>query len=182
MDTAVHGGTGLNRAAQMEALMAEYETGLLRYAARLLNNSASAQDVVQNVFVKLFRHWKKGTHPSPQIKSWLYRVTHNEAIDHMRRESRLRLLHKKHAEERAIHCPDGAHCPQLDERRAVVLGLLGRLHPREQQVVLLRLEEGLSYREISRVTGRSEGNVGNVLHHAVRKLSSALVRKGLVEA
>jgi len=40
----------------------------------------------------------------------------------------------------------------------------------------------LSYSEISEVTGRSQGNVGNVLHHAVRKLSAALVREGIVEA
>jgi len=91
------------------------------------------------------------------------------------------VLHRKHAED-VSQCMDGAHCAQPDERRAVVLRLLGKLHPREQQVVLLRLDEGLSYREISEVTGRSQGNVGNVLHHAVRKLSAALVREGIVEA
>ena len=55
---------------------------------------------------------------------------------------------------------------------------LKRLHPREQQVVLLRLEQGLSYHEISEITGRSEGNVGNILHHAVRKLSTILQKEG----
>jgi RNA polymerase sigma-70 factor (ECF subfamily) len=52
----------------------------------------------------------------------------------------------------------------------VVMGAVGRLPEAERQVVLLRLQEGLSYQEISRITGRSEGNVGCLLHHAVRKL------------
>jgi len=48
----------------METIVAEHETALLRYATRILNNPVSAEDVVQNVFVKLFQSWKKGTHPS----------------------------------------------------------------------------------------------------------------------
>jgi RNA polymerase sigma-70 factor (ECF subfamily) len=68
-----------------------------------------------------------------------------------------------------------------DERKQRVLDLLGKLQPREQQVILLRLQEGLSYQEISTVTGRTEGNVGNILHHAVRKLSQALRRSGALQ-
>lgn len=160
--------------AMMELIVNEHETPLLRYATRILSDAAAAQDVVQNVFVKLFREWRKGQRPSERLKGWLYRVAHNEAIDHMRRESRLRVLHEKHAEEQASGS-DGIHCrAALEEKHRVVLSELKRLHPREQQIVLLRLEEGLSYTEIARITGRSEGNVGNILHHAVRKLSVRL--------
>ena len=61
-------------------------------------SAGHAQDVVQNTFIKLFRKWKKGMQPSNRLKSWLYRVTHNEAVDLIRRESRLQVLHAKHAE------------------------------------------------------------------------------------
>lgn len=168
---------GTNRRDAMEAIVAEHETALLRYATRILNNSATAQDVVQNVFIKLFRGWQKGTQPTAKLKGWLYRVTHNEAVDHIRREARLRLLHERQAEEAKSACPDGVHCSTTaasEERKALVLGHLRKLHPREQQVVLLRLQEGLSYKEISEVTGRSLGNVGNILHHAVQKLGKSL--------
>jgi len=166
----------------MEAIVAEYETALLRYATRILNNPAAAQDVVQNTFIKLYRGWKPGMHASPSLKSWLYRVTHNEAVDYIRRESRLQVLHEKQANDRALAvCTDGRNCPMTEtEKHEAVLALLHALHPREQQVVLLRLEEGLSYKEISRVTGRSEGNVGNLLHHAVRKLSTSLKKAGVI--
>ncbi|MDP6630523.1 MAG: RNA polymerase sigma factor [Kiritimatiellia bacterium] len=166
----------------MEAIVAEYETALLRYTARILNSSTAAQDVVQNTFIKLFRAWKPGMHASAGLKSWLYRVAHNEAVDHIRRESRLTLLHEKQANDPALTvCTDGHNCPMTTgEKHATVLSLMHTLHPREKQVLLLRLEEGLSYKEISRVTGRSEGNVGNLLHHGVRKLSAHLKKAGVI--
>lgn len=164
-----------SRAERMEAIVAEHEGELLRYAARILNNRQSAQDVVQNVFIKLFRSWQKGTEPSDRLRGWLFRVTHNEAVDHIRRESRLRQLHERDSEERAEPCLDGRHCAMgVDEKKSIVLEHLRALHPREQQIVLLRLESGLSYREISRITGRTEGNVGNILHHAVKKLAERI--------
>jgi len=169
-----------SREEQMEAIVAEHETALLRYATRILNNPYTAQDVVQNTFIKLFKHWQEGMKPSENLKGWLFRVTHNEAVDHIRRESRLRTLHEKHAEEERAACPDGQNCPGKNEdRKQLVLRYVRKLSDREQQVMILRLEEGLSYREISAITGRTEGNVGNILHHAVRKLSERLKEAGV---
>jgi RNA polymerase sigma factor (sigma-70 family) len=68
-----------------------------------------------------------------------------------------------------------------DERHRVVLDHLDRLSPVERQVLLLRLEEGLSYQEIADVTERSVGNVGKVLHHAVRKVSEELKKTGVIQ-
>lgn len=160
----------------VETIVAEYETSLLRYAARITNNPVTAQDVVQNVFIKLCRSGHVLSDPASSLKAWLYRVTHNEAVDHIRRESRLTALHTRHAEER--QAGRDSDCDAVDaERRERVLACLRKLHPREQQVVLLRLDQGLSYKDISAVTGRTEGNVGNILHHAVRKLSAELKKE-----
>jgi RNA polymerase sigma factor (sigma-70 family) len=151
----------------MEHLIATHESCLLRYAIGIVGDSHAAQDVVQNVFIKLFRQWQPGMQPSASIRSWLYRVTHNEAIDHLRREKRRFFLHARQAETCTAADPPGM---TEDARMEVVMGAVGRLPEAERQVVLLRLQEGLSYQEISRITGRSEGNVGCLLHHAVRKL------------
>ncbi|MDD4870612.1 MAG: sigma-70 family RNA polymerase sigma factor [Kiritimatiellae bacterium] len=180
MDTAITGEKNdrSDLLRQMEAIVAEHETALLRYATRILDNPVAAEDVVQNVFVKLFENWKKGTRPSGKLRSWLYRVTHNEAIDFIRHESRLSILHQKQSEEN-VNCPDGVHCVESEaERRTMVLEHVRKLHPTEQQVLLLRLEEGLSYKEIAEVTGRTEGNVGCILHNAVLKIAEK-VKKGI---
>lgn len=156
----------------MEAIINAHEAALLRYAAGILNDPHAAQDVVQNAFIKLFRLWKPGAQPSDALRGWLYRVTHNEAIDYLRRERRIGLLHLRQAEERApVDDPPG---DALSDKLEAVMAGVRKLDPAERQVLLLRLQEGLSYRDISRITGRTEGNVGCILHHAVRKLGRLL--------
>jgi RNA polymerase sigma factor (sigma-70 family) len=182
MDASGQTPVGNDKHQQMEAIMTAHETALLRYATRILRNPTAAEDVVQNVFIKLFRGWEEGLQPSAHLSSWLYRVTHNEAVDYIRRESRLQVLHEKQAEGQPDLCPDGIHCSPEEARRQEVLGQLNRLGEAEQQVLLLRLEQGFSYRDISRITGRSEGNVGNLLHHAVKKLSASLKKAGVVKS
>lgn len=165
------------RQQRLEEAVAAFETPLLRYAARLLNNAAMAQDVVQNVFIKLFRQWPAGMQADQRLKGWLFRVTHNEAVDMIRAEERHRRLHRRQAAD-PVFCDDGLHCdPPADERVALVLGRLGVLALPERQVLLLRLQEGLSYEEIADITGHSSGYVGCLLHHAVKKISASLKRK-----
>jgi len=151
----------------MESIVTAHEGALLRYATGILNDSHAAQDVVQNTFIKLFKLWKPGAKPSDSLRAWLYRVTHNEAVDYIRRQQRINLLHSRHAEEAAAASDPR---PGMAEKMELVMAGIRRLDAPEQQVLLLRLQEGLSYQEISKVTGRSEGNVGCILHHAVKKL------------
>lgn len=155
--------------------MQAHESALLRYASGLVRNRHAAQDVVQNVFIKFFQHGAARFLPPDRLRHWLYRVAHNEAVDHIRRESRLRRLHESQAPD-----PEATPAPVPpagdEEKIEQVLACIRRLDPPEQQVLLLRLQEGLSYHEISRVTGRSEGNVGCLLHHAVRKLARLVKR------
>lgn len=161
-------------AVQMEKIIMQYESALLRYATRILNNPTAAEDVVQNVFVKLFKMWRKGMKVSDKIQSWLYCVTHNEAVDYIRRETKLSRLHEESAAELALtyhsDCDMNSNPMYDEERRQLVLALIRKLYFREQQVMLLRLQEGLSYQQIAEVTGLTVGNVGKILHNATHKL------------
>jgi RNA polymerase sigma-70 factor (ECF subfamily) len=177
MAEAGNSHAGVQDAAWVEAVVTEHEKPLLRYAMRLVNSPVAAQDVVQNVFIKLVQTPQAQTLEPGGLKGWLYRVTHNEAVDWIRRESRLHLLHERQSADPVFGAPAAADDPDPhQERLQLVLAEMRRLRPHEQQVLLLRLQEGLSYSEISAVTGRSEGYVGNILHHAVKKLSGRLAR------
>lgn len=169
------------RSEVLETVMAEHESALLRYATRILRDPDAAQDVVQDTFIRFNGQSQNGARPPAQIRAWLYRVTHNNAVDHIRRESRLRLLHERHAEEVDLSDPPAQRRTlEKEELMETILAAVGRLRPAEQQVVILRLQEGLSYREIAEVTRRTEGNVGCILHHAVRKLSGSLKKAGVI--
>lgn len=160
-------------------VVAEYESRLLRYVARLTGNASSAEDIVQETLVRLARSWHDALEPSPQLQGWLYRVAHNEAIDHLRRESRLRILHRRHAEEQGeMFARDHAR-DDVDPdsgRAAAAEKALQCLSDRERELVTLKVYERKSYKEISAITGLTVGNVGYILHNAMKKLAAILAR------
>jgi RNA polymerase sigma-70 factor (ECF subfamily) len=158
-----------------EAIVSEYETMLLRYVARIVRCHEAAQDVVQETFIRLFKSWTDELKPCPQVSSWLYRVAHNCAVDFLRKESRRRLLHMRHAEERPhFSRPNRGKAFEISEEGERAAAALQVLNLREQQLVLLKVYEEKSYREISDITGLTVSNVGYVLHHAMKKLAREL--------
>lgn len=169
------------RLQAFEAIVSEYESALLHYAAHIVYNYDAAQDVVQDTFIKLFKNWKDELTPSPQISSWLYRVTHNCAVDYLRRESRRRLLHIRHAEEHHDFIPpDRGEGFRISEAAEKAVEALRTLSLREQQLVILKVYEEKSYREISEITGLTISNVGYILHYAMKKMAAELRRARMI--
>ena len=174
LETSGGAGAGPGVSRLIRDIMTQYETPLLRYAARLVNDVSLAQDVVQETLIRLHRHLDGGGAMPDNLKSWLYRVAHNQAVDLIRREQRLRLLHENEAEARTAFAPRVDEAAEREEAMERVIEEIQKLSDKERQVVLLRLQEGMSYRDISQVTGETEGNIGYLLHHAVRKLGARL--------
>ena len=169
------GRTRPDRHDRFEKIVEQYETPLLRYAGRVLNNRNLAQDVVQCAFVKLFQAWRGEFEPSPSMSSWLYRVTHNCAVDVVRKSSRRQQLHERHAEEKSareqgVEQADG----QVEDIRELITQVMDVLNLRERQLVVLKVYEEKSYKEIAEIADLSVGNVGYILHHAMKKLAQRI--------
>ncbi len=155
--------------------MEQYQTALLRYASRVLNNEDAAQDVVQEAFIRLHSNMEKITKRGVQLKGWLFRTTHNAAVDYIRKESRRRTLH-----ERQLKQTEPYQDTPPDDREALVMQHMNALKPKEREVLVLRLQEGMSYKKIAAVLKRSEGYVGTLIHTATKKMSQSLRLAGVV--
>jgi RNA polymerase sigma-70 factor (ECF subfamily) len=167
--------TRAQRLVAFEAVVRHYESALLRYAARILNDPDGAQDVVQDSFIRLLHRWKGEMVPDGQMTNWLYRVVHNCAVDHVRKIARRSLLHRRAAAEQdQVADPDRGAGFRVSDRAARAAAALQTLDLRERQLVILKVYEEKSYKEISAITGLSTGNVGYILHHAMRKLAREL--------
>ncbi len=160
--------------------MENYQTALLRYATRVLNNEDAAQDVVQEAFIRLHGNLDKITERGVQLKGWLFRTTHNAAVDYIRKESRRRNLHERQSQQADLFANDPNARQEHDERQALVMKHLNTLRPKEREVLVLRLQEGMSYKEIAAVLKRSEGYVGTLIHNATKKLTQSLRQAGVV--
>jgi RNA polymerase sigma factor (sigma-70 family) len=167
------------RIAAFEVIVSTYESALIRYAARIVNAENAAQDVVQDTFIRLFRKWEGALEPSPKLSSWLYRVAHNRSVDYIRKQSRRRALHERHAcDQPEFISPDRGSGSRIDDEAFRASAALKMLSDREQQLVLLKIYEEKSYKEISEITGLTTSNVGYILHHAMKKMAAVLRKAG----
>ena len=119
---------------------------------------------------------RPGLRPSGRLKIWLYRTLHGELERHARRESRRGFVNTRvnGGDDTRDTAADTARCTPENNRFAEVLRQVGRLPRIEQAVLLLRLEHGLTYREISTVVERPADEVSEMLHNAVTKLAGKL--------
>jgi RNA polymerase sigma-70 factor (ECF subfamily) len=146
-----------------DALFADRSAPLYRYLSRLSGDSALAEDIVQECFVKLYQ---RGTMPEDPA-AWLVTVAHNALRDDQRRGARRgRLLVERSTELPTDDSPPLADAAALAaERVGAVRRALALLPPRDRQLLLLR-HEGYSYREIADVLSLSPGGIGTMLARA----------------
>ena len=166
----------------MEPVIQVHQAPLTRYAARMVNDPTAAQDVVQDTFIRLHRTPPEFEGPADiRLTRWLYRVTHNRAVDYIRSESRRKKL-SSHEETTALLDKEAtAGKRHLENRIALILEQLSILDERERQIVLLRFQEGRTYDDIAAIAETTPGNVGYLLHHAIRKISTRLQTLGLMD-
>ena len=168
---------------------AAYRTLVERYQVRahaiaygVIGNFDDAQDIVQDAFIKAYRNLSAFRGQS-SFYTWLYRIVFNLAVDLSRKRYRKAEMSMgdsfmldgrigEHGVGAAASGPD----EQLEkaEFRKMFREALRQLSPDHRMVIVLREVEGLSYAEISEVVGCSKGTVMSRIHHARRRLQSAL--------
>lgn len=157
----------------IRAALARHERALVLYAARLLDGDVErGRDVVQEAFLRLCN--QERSEVEGRTTEWLYTVCRRLAHDARRKETRMNRL----SDEQAEHTPAGGPPPgaalEREDTLARVLAILGRLPQKQQEVLRLKFQHGLSYAEISRVTHESIGNVGWLIHVGIQKLRAEL--------
>ncbi|HSI71546.1 MAG TPA: sigma-70 family RNA polymerase sigma factor [Fimbriimonas sp.] len=142
-----------------------YRDRVFTLAAYHLNgDAAAAEDVVQTVFVKLFRTIGQFRKES-DFSTWLYRSVANACMDEHRRR-------KKWLPWASV--PEPAYSLDLDGVSETVRAAVEKLSPKLRMPILLKYFEGMSYEEIAITLGCSMGTVASRLNRAHKMLSQHL--------
>ena len=152
----------------IERTVTEYESPLIGYARTYLHDLERARDVVQDTFIRLCRQDPEKVRE--HLKSWLFTVCRNRCLDVLRKDKRLQALDEdKWSKVRETAAAPDAQLEQ-DERLAKVMRFMGRLSENQREVILLKFQQGMSYREIHEVTNLSQGNIGFLIHDGLKRL------------
>jgi RNA polymerase sigma-70 factor (ECF subfamily) len=144
-------------------------------AARVLGDTGAAHDVVQDVFVDLWCHPERYDAALGTLRTYLSVCARHRALDLLR--SDLRRLSREERRERLLPAqrdPSPAEQVATAETATVVRAAVRHLPPEQRQVVELAYFDGLSYRDVARVTGVSEGTAKSRVRLALAKLQAVL--------
>lgn len=158
-------------ARTLSRLQTAYWDLLVQFAGRILDGSSDPQDVVQEAFIRLWTHRERWGDDG-SVRSLLYTVTRNAALDERRRlarSARTSLAADPPAPE-----PVPSEDAVAEELRRAAAEAVSRLPPKRQEVFRLAREEGLTYAEIAGVMGVSPQTVANQMSLALADLRRAL--------
>jgi RNA polymerase sigma-70 factor (ECF subfamily) len=167
-------------------LVKRFERPVYTLLLRMVQNSATAEDLAQEVFVKAFRRLDSYD-PQWKLSSWLFKIAHNTAIDHLRRGVPETVPIAGGGDEgegslAAVLSDPTAESPlAAAQRRDLARSLeraIARLRPEYRQAVLMFYVQGASYQEICDVSGLPLGTVKTNLHRARKELAALMTGAG----
>jgi len=166
-----------------EALVQRHSASLYRFAFRLIGQEDEAQEVVQEIFLRVWRHAKKYDASRP-LDTWLYTIGRRVALNadrsaKARRSHEMEAPHLRTQEQPAIEDvadmrPAAEERLSSREREEAVRRALAELAPRQRMALVLHHYEDFSYRQIAEVMGVSVSSVESLIFRARRRLSQAL--------
>ena len=168
-----------------EALVRRYSERAFRVAYRVLRDASSAEEILQEAFIKAYKGLRKFESRS-SFYTWLYRIVVNLALDRRRSEQRAPSVEWEDSvaarvDPRASQPP--SRDPELAAQRSQVRELVARgvqgLPDGQREVLLLREVDGQSYEEIADTMGISKGTVMSRLHYARKKMVAFLEQHGV---
>ena len=159
-------------------LYARHKGSLYRYLLRQCGQPAVAEELFQDVWLKLIAA-RAGYTVQAKFATWLYRIAHNRLVDHYRASARGLPL------SCADDCPEWAEIPAPEEVQPEVredrrrqserlLALLAELPEAQREAILLKEEAGLSLEEIAQATGTGRETVKSRLRYALARLRQGL--------
>jgi RNA polymerase sigma-70 factor (ECF subfamily) len=163
-------------------LVEKYETPLLRYLRRVANPN-DIEDLAQEAFLRLHRQFSQSAEIIHNVGAFLFRVAHNLAMDSLRRK-RTRDRFRDQAIEEAVRPQDDSPeaLTSLVRRAAAEKALeeLARLPSQERRILLLKVIQDFSLRDIGEIMGMSHGNVAYHLNSGLKTLASRLKASGVI--
>ena len=167
-----------------EALILSCKEKAYNIAYRYMQNEEDALDVMQESFIKIFRHLSKFNEQS-RFDTWVYRIVVNTCNDMLRKNKKISYIdtvYKNEGQEDiAIEIPDKAPGPEeiveKKEESEYILECLNKLGDEHREVLVLRDMNGFSYDEIAEMLDCSMGTVKSKISRARQKFKDIFLRQ-----
>ncbi|OED44081.1 RNA polymerase subunit sigma-70 [Flavobacteriaceae bacterium (ex Bugula neritina AB1)] len=154
-------------------LVSIYKERLYWHIRNMLKDHDDTNDVLQNVFIKVYRNIKKFKGDS-KLYSWLYRIATNESITFLNQKAKKFNLSSEKLQEKLIENLESDVYFEGDEIQLKLQKAIASLPFKQQQVFNMKYFQELKYREMSEILETSEGALKASYHLASKKIETFL--------
>jgi len=181
-DLVVSAAQGLD--GGFEELVRRYQRPISGYVYRMVGDYDAALDLTQEIFIKIYGSLSR-YRPEFKFSTWIYKIAHNAAIDHLRRNSgrERSLVSGTEADNYELPLESEGLSPEQqserEERRIEIESVVRSLPTVYRELVVLRHSQDLTYEEIVEVTGLPLGTVKNRLFRAREMMRQQFVTRGI---
>ena len=171
------------REDRFEELVRRYQRPIIGYVFRMLGDYEASLDVSQDVFIKVYNSLARYS-SEYKFSTWLYRIAHNAAIDHLRRNSvNPQSIETENADgtyqlQIESPLPNPEQDRERSEWRTEIEAVVKCLPAAYRELILLRHAQDLSYDEIAEVTQLPLGTVKNRLFRAREMMRDIFIERG----
>ena len=152
-------------------LVLAYQHRLYQVIRRQLPSHEDADDVLQNTFLKVFRHLD-GFEGRSELYTWMYRIAQNEVFNFVKRNAKMKMV----ALENQVEKREEPHLNPDELVRCLEMAVNG-LPERQRMVFRMRYYDELSYKQMAAILKLTEGALKASFHHAVKKIEEELKSK-----
>ena len=177
--TAISGSEG-----GFEELVRRYQRPISAYVYRMVGDYDSALDLTQEIFMKVYASLER-YRSEFKFSTWIYKIAHNAAVDHLRRTTAREQSLFKGTESDQYELPieSGKISPEVEserkERSQEIEAVVRTLPTAYRELIVLRHAQDLTYEEIVEVTGLPLGTVKNRLFRAREIMRQHFVERGI---
>ena len=171
------------REDSFEELVRRYQRPITNYVYRMLGNYDASLDVTQEIFIKVYNSMARYS-SEYKFSTWLYKISHNAAIDYMRR-------HSVNEQSLEVENEEGVYQRQFESKRLSpeqerersewreeIETVVKRLPTGYRELIILRHTQDLSYDEIAEITNLPLGTVKNRLFRAREMMRDIFIERG----
>lgn len=172
------------REESFEELVRRYQRPIAAYVYRMVGDYDSALDLTQEVFIKVYGSLTRYKSEF-KFSTWIYKIAHNAAIDHLRRSSTRdqSLTSESDGGQYELPIKSSKPTPEQEserrEQRTEIEAVVSQLPHAYKDLILLRHSHDLSYDEIAEVTGLPLGTVKNRLFRAREMMREQFLKRGI---
>jgi RNA polymerase sigma factor (sigma-70 family) len=158
-----------------QKLLSDYKLPLYSHIRNMVLNHDDADDVLQNTFIKVFRHLKDFKGES-KLFSWMYRIATNEAITFINQKAKRNATTSEALQTKLVDNLKADTYFDGNEIQIKLQKAIALLPEKQQLVFKMRYFEEIKYEDMSEILGTSVGALKASYHHAVKKIENFMTR------